>query len=81
MSDDLNRTIDDLARTTRHGRQELNAIASAYPDADFLKFVVASWASGVRLAAWQLAVFFYNPQLRADERGSTEQGGDDVSSA
>lgn len=64
MRADLNKAIADLAMTTVHGHHELSAIAAAYPDASFLRFVVHSWDSGVRLSTHQLAEFFYSPENR-----------------
>lgn len=56
---DLNETIAELARESVYSVDEVTALAREYPDPGFLRFVVSSWNSGVRLAVWQLAGVFY----------------------
>lgn len=63
--DELNEAINELALTTMHSRDTLTAIARAYPDASFLRFVVDAWASGVHLGTSHLAEVFFVPENRS----------------
>lgn len=56
---DMNETIAELARENVYSVDEVTAIAREYPVPDFLRFVVSSWNSGVRLSARQLAEVYY----------------------